>query len=163
VPSSHTTRALGLAGSLGGITTTATTGAVLINVSRKWYDGLDKPRWASPTFAFAPAWSLVAASQAVGAWLAWRADDERDALDVPAVSSYAVSVWLSLAWLLLFFGLRKPGLALLESIVLWVALSLTIAEFARRHRIAAALMLPSLFAVSYLGMLNLAIWRRNRD
>jgi len=163
VPSTPATRALGLAGSLGGITTTATTGAVLINVSRKWYDGLDKPRWASPSIAFAPAWSLIAASQAVGAWLAWRADDERDALDVPAVSSYAVSIWLSLAWLLLFFGLRKPGLALLEGAVLWVALSLTIAEFARRHRIAAALMLPSLFAVSYLGLLNLEIWRRNRD
>jgi tryptophan-rich sensory protein len=163
VPSSPTARALGLTGSLGGVTTTAATGALLINISRKWYDGLDKPRWASPTIAFAPAWSLVAASQAVGAWLAWRADDERDAIDVPAVSSYAVSVWLSLAWLLLFFGLRKPGLALLEAIVLWVALSLTIAEFGRRHRIAAALMLPSLFAVTYLGMLNLAIWRRNRD
>lgn len=104
----------------------------------------------------------MAASQAVGAWLAWRADDERDALDVPAVSSYAVSSWLSLAWLMLFFGLRKPGLALLEAIVLWVALALTIAEFGRRHRIAAALMLPSLFAVSYLGALNFAIWRRNR-
>jgi tryptophan-rich sensory protein len=73
-----------------------------------------------------------------------------------------VSSWLSLAWLLLFFGLRKPGLALLDAIVLWVALSLTIAEFGRRHRLAAALMLPSLFAVSYLGMLNYAIWRRNR-
>jgi tryptophan-rich sensory protein len=89
-------------------------------------------------------------------------DDERDAIDVPAVSSYAVSVWLSLAWLLLFFGLRKPGLALINAIVLWIALSLTIAEFARRHRITAALMLPSLFAISYLGLLNFAIWRRNR-
>lgn len=162
MPSSRAARALGLTGSLGGITTTATTGAVLISVSRPWYDGLDKPRWASPTIAFAPAWSLVAASQAVGAWLAWRADDERDALDVPAVSSYAVQLWLSLAWLLLFFGLRKPGLALIEAVVLWVALAMTVAEFGRRHRIAAALMLPSLFAVSYLGMLNLSIWRRNR-
>lgn len=162
MPSSPATRVLGLGGSLGGISTTAGTGAVLINVARPWYDALDKPRWASPTIAFAPAWSLVAASQAVGAWLAWRADDERDALDVPAVSSYAVSSWLSLAWLMLFFGLRKPGLALLEAIVLWVALALTIAEFGRRHRIAAALMLPSLFAVSYLGALNFAIWRRNR-
>ncbi|HVW82260.1 MAG TPA: TspO/MBR family protein [Mycobacteriales bacterium] len=163
MPSSQAIRALGLTGSLGGITTTAGTGAVLIAAGRPWYDGLDKPRWASPAIAFAPAWSLVAASQAVGAWLAWRADDERDALDVPALSSYAVQLWLSLAWLLLFFGLRKPGLALIEAVVLWVALGFTIAEFARRHRLAAALMLPSLFAVSYLGMLNLAIWRRNRD
>ncbi|HWC34647.1 MAG TPA: TspO/MBR family protein [Mycobacteriales bacterium] len=162
MPSSHAARALGLAGSLGGITTTAGTGAVLINVGRKWYDGLDKPRWASPTIAFAPSWSIVAASQAVGAWLAWRADDDRDALDVPAVSTYAVTGWLSLAWLMLFFGLRKPGLALIDAVVLWVALALTIAEFGRRHRVAAALMLPSLFAVSYLGALNVAIWRRNR-
>jgi tryptophan-rich sensory protein len=162
VPSSPAVRALGLTGSLGGITTTAGTGAVLIHAARPWYDALDKPRWASPTIAFAPAWSLVAASQAIGAWLAWRADDDRDALDVPAVSSYAVQLWLSLAWLLLFFGLRKPGIALLEAAVLWVALSMTVTEFARRHRIAAALMLPSLFAVSYLGALNFEIWRRNR-
>jgi tryptophan-rich sensory protein len=162
VPSSRSTRALGLAGSLGGITTTAGTGAVLIAAGRPWYDSLDKPRWASPTIAFAPAWSIVAASQAVGAWLAWRADDDRDAVDVPAVSSYAVQLWLSLAWLLLFFGLRKPAIALIEASVLWVALALTIAEFGRRHRVAAALMLPSLLAVTYLGLLNLAVWRRNR-
>jgi tryptophan-rich sensory protein len=39
---------------------------------------------------------------------------------------------------------------------------LTVAEFGRRHRIAAALMLPSLAAVTYLGLLNHAVWRRNR-
>jgi benzodiazapine receptor len=162
VPSSRNTRALGLAGSLGAISTTAGTGAVLISVGRPWYDSLDKPRWASPAIAFAPAWSVVAASQAVGAWLVWRAEDERDALDVPALSSYAAQLWLSLAWLLLFFGLRKPGIALLEVAVLWLAIVLTAGEFARRHRVAAALVLPSLAAVSYLGAVNLAIWRRNR-
>jgi tryptophan-rich sensory protein len=153
---------VGLAGSLGAISTAAGTGALLIGLGRPWYDELDKPRWSSPALAFAPAWSVVAAAQAVGAWLVWRADDERDALDVPALSSYAAQLWLSLAWLLLFFGLRRPALALIEVAVLWVAITVTIAEFGRRHRLAALLVLPSLAAVTYLGALNLAIWRRNR-
>jgi tryptophan-rich sensory protein len=162
MPSSHTTRVLGLAGSLGGVSTAAGTGAVLIAAGNNWYRDLDKPRWSAPGGSFAPAWALVAASQAVGAWLVWRDDDDRDALDVPALSSYAVQMWLSIAWLLLFFGIRRPALALIEVCVLWVAIGLTVAEFGRRHPFAALLVLPSLAAVSYLAVLNGAIWRRNR-
>jgi tryptophan-rich sensory protein len=161
MPSSQTTRALGLAGSLGGVSTAAGSGAFLIAAGSDWYADLDKPRWSPPAAAFAPAWAAVAASQAVGAWLVWRSDDERDALDVPALSSYAVQLWLSLAWLLLFFGLRRPALALLEVAVLWLAISLTVAEFSRRHPFAALLVLPSLAAVSYLAFVNWAIWQRN--
>jgi benzodiazapine receptor len=162
MPTSQTTRVLGLAGSLGGVTTAAGTGAVLIAAGNNWYRELDKPRWSPPPAAFAPAWALVAGSQAVGAWLVWRAEDNRDALDVPALSSYAVQLWLSIAWLLFFFGLRRPALALIEVCVLWLAISLTVAEFGRRHPFAALLVLPSLAAVSYLALLNGSIWRRNR-
>ena len=107
--------------------------------------------------------SWVAASQAIGAWLLWRAEDNRDAVDVPALSSYAVQLWLSLAWMLLFFGLRRPALALIEICVLWVAIAITIAEFGQRHRIAAVLVLPSLAAVTYVWLLNASVWRRNRS
>jgi translocator protein len=162
MPSSQATRAIGLAGSLGGIATAAGSGALIIELGDHWYRDLDTPRWAMPGAAFAPAWSVVAASQAVGAWLLWRAEDRRDALDVPALSSYAVQLWLSLAWMLLFFGLRRPALAMVEICVLWLAVALTIAEFGRRHRLAALLVLPSLGAISYVAVLNAAIWRRNR-
>jgi translocator protein len=162
MPSSQATRALGLAGSLGGITTAAGSGALIIGLGDDWYRDLDRPRWAMPPMLFAPTWAVVAASQAVGAWLLWRAEDNRDALDVPALSSYAVQLWLGLAWMLLFFGLRKPALAMLEIGVLWLATAITIAEFGRRHRLAALLALPSLAAVSYIALLNHAIWRRSR-
>jgi translocator protein len=162
MPSSQTTRAIGLAGSLGGVATAAGSGALIIGLGDEWYRGLDTPRWAMPAIAFAPAWSVVAASQAVGAWLLWREEDDRDAVDIPALSSHAVQVWLSLAWMLLFFGLRRPALALIEICVLWLATGLTIAEFGRRHPRAAVLVLPSLAAVSYVAILNAAIWRRNR-
>jgi translocator protein len=162
MPSSQATRAIGLAGSLGGIATAAGSGAIVIGLGDEWYRELDAPRWAAPGWAFAPAWSVVASSQAIGAWLLWRAEDRRDAVDVPALSSYAVQLWLSLAWMLLFFGLRRPAVAMIEICVLWLAISLTITEFSRRHRLAALLVLPSLAAVSYVAVLNAAIWRRNR-
>jgi tryptophan-rich sensory protein len=162
MPSSSTTRAIGLAGSLGGVTTAASSGALIISHGDEWYRTLDRPRWAMPTIAMAPTWSVVAASQAVGAWLLWRAEDNRDALDVPALSSYAVQLWLSLAWMLLFFGLRKPAVAMVEIGVLWLATALTLAEFGRRHPLSALLVVPSMAAVSYLAILNAAIWRRNR-
>jgi tryptophan-rich sensory protein len=162
MPTTQATRTLGLAGSLGGVATAAGSGALIIDLGSDWYRGLDAPRWAIPSRLFAPAWSVVAASQAVGAWLLWRAEDNRDAVDVPALSSYAVQLWLSLAWMLLFFGLRRPALALIEICVLWVAIAITIAEFGQRHRLAALLVLPSLAAVSYVWLLNIAVWRRNR-
>jgi benzodiazapine receptor len=161
MPSSQTTRAVALAGSLGGVATAAGSGALIVGLGEEWYRGLDTPRWAIPAGAFAPAWSVVAASQAIGAWLLWRAEDSRDALDVPALSSYAVQLWLSLVWMLLFFGLRRPALAVIEICVLWLAIALTIAEFGRRHPFAAVLVLPSLAAVGYVAVLNAAIWRRN--
>jgi tryptophan-rich sensory protein len=94
--------------------------------------------------------------------LVWRDDDDRDAIDVPALSSYAAQLWLSIAWLLLFFGLRRPALAMVEVCVLWIAVALTVTEFGRRHRFAALLVVPSLGAVTYLAVLNTVIWRRNR-
>lgn len=142
--------------------TAAGSGALIIGHDEEWYSELDRPRWAMPTTAMAPIWSLVAASQAVGAWLLWRAEDNRDAIDVPALSSYAIQMWLSLAWMLLFFGLRKPAVAMVEITVLWVATLMTLTEFARRHRVAAVLVLPAMGAVSYVAFLNYAIWRRNR-
>jgi translocator protein len=162
MPSSQATRAIGLAGSLGGIATAAGSGAMIIGLGEDWYRRLDSPRWAMPPTAMAPTWSLVAASQAIGAWLLWKAEDNHDAVDVPALSSYAVQLWLSLAWMLLFFGLRKPAVALVEISVLWLATALTITEFSRRHRVAALLALPSIGAVTYVWALNVSIWRRNR-
>jgi benzodiazapine receptor len=162
MPTSPTFRAASLVGSLSAVMTAAGSGAVIISHDEQWYRDLDRPRWAVPPTAMAPTWSLVAASQAIGAWLLWRAEDNRDAFDVPALSSYAIQMWLSLAWMLLFFGLRKPALAMVEIAVLWLATLFTLTEFARRHRVAAVLVLPAVGAVSYLTVLNFAIWRRNR-
>src|SRR4051794_40319683 len=154
--------ALGLAGSLAAVTGVAAAGGVVTSRRLGWYRGLEKPPLTPPDVVFGPAWTLLYANQAVAAWLVWRGDAARAEFDVPAISSYAVQLGLNLAWSLLFFGLRRPGLALLEICGLWLAVVLTIREFSRRPRGAAAVPPPFLGWISYAAALNAGIWWRNR-
>ena len=154
--------AAGLVGSIASVGTVAALGALPVLRSRAWYAGLDKPRWTPPNAVFGPAWALLYANQAIASWLVWRGDYRRAEVDVPALSSYGVQLWLNLAWTFLFFGLRRPGLALLDVCALWVAVVVTIHDFARRHRFAATLLVPYLAWVTYAVALNAGLWWRNR-
>ncbi|MDY0179371.1 MAG: TspO/MBR family protein [Synergistaceae bacterium] len=75
---------------------------------------------------------------------------------------FFVQLTLNVAWSWIFFGLRMPGAALLELVLLWVAIAVTIRAFARMDRIAAWLMVPYIAWVTYAGALNASIWFLNR-
>ena len=154
--------ALGLAGALTGVGSVAAISGLVISRRLDWYDALDKPDRTPPKAVLGPAWTMLYANQAISAWWVWRGDAARAQFDVPAITSYAVQLGLNLAWTLLFFGLRRPGLALLDLCVLWLAIALTIREFGRQHRVAAMLLVPYLAFMTYAVVLNAAIWRRNR-
>jgi tryptophan-rich sensory protein len=113
---------------------------------------------AVPGGTFHASWSLAYASQSVGAWLVWRADAARGAYDVPGFAFYGAQLGLGVAWALLFFGLRRPALALVTACMLWVSTAVTITEFARRHRYAALLLFPYLAWASHAVVVNLAAW-----
>jgi translocator protein len=119
-------------------------------------------RLADPGPRFHALWSLSYASQSVGAWLVWRSDAARGAYDVPGFAAYGSQLGLGVAWALLFFGLRRPALALVDVCVLWLAIAVTIAEFARRHRYAATLLVPYLGWATYAAAVNGAVWWRSR-
>jgi tryptophan-rich sensory protein len=158
----RTIEALGLVGSLASVGVVAGVGAAVTHQGLPWYRQLDRPRYAPPGQAFAPTWAVLYASQAVAAWLVWRGDARRAEYDVPAMTSYGVQLALNLAWTVLFFGLRRPAVALAEICVLWLAIAVTVREFARKHRFAAALLLPYLVWVTYAAALNAGLWRLNR-
>jgi tryptophan-rich sensory protein len=154
--------AAGLAGSVASAAGVAALGAFVSRRNIGWYRQLDKPGFTPPDAVFGPVWSLLYAGQAVAAWLVWRDDARRAEFDVPALGSYAVQLGLNAAWTLLFFGLRRPALALIDVCVLWLAIAVTTREFARRHRFAAVLLLPYLAWVTYAAALNASVWWRNR-
>ena len=118
---------------------------------------------AEPGPWFHASWSATYAAQGVGAWLVWRADASKGSYDVPGFAFYGAQLGLGVAWAMLFFGLRRPALSLVTATMLWVAIALTVTEFARRHRFAAMLLFPYLGWASYATVVNIAnLYARRR-
>jgi len=124
-----------------------------------WYADLRKPAWNPPNWIFAPVWSALYLLMAVAAWLVWRRAGLRTA--GRALGLFSVQLILNVAWSGVFFGLRSPAAALVEIVLLWVAIAATIAAFSRASSVASWIMVPYLAWVTFAGALNLAIWRLN--
>ncbi|HOI80904.1 MAG: TspO/MBR family protein [Thermovirgaceae bacterium] len=141
------------AGALGSIATASSVST--------WYPGLLKPSWKPPSWLFGPVWTLLYVLMGSSAWRVWlTAGGFSDAREEMIL--FFVQLTLNVAWSWIFFGLRMPGAALLELVLLWVAIAVTIRAFARMDRIAAWLMVPYIAWVTYAGALNASIWFLNR-
>jgi len=125
-----------------------------------WYANLEKPSWTPPSWVFGPVWSVLYLLMAISAWQVWRRTGLRAAM-VP-LALFGIQLVLNVAWSGLFFGLRRPGAALIEIVLLWVAILATMIAFRQRSALAGWLMLPYLAWVSFAVALNLAIWNLNR-
>lgn len=139
----------------------AAVGAWFTNSSVKtWYPGLLKPAGTPPSWVFAPVWSVLYLLMATAAWVVWQ---ERHAHDVRlSLGLFFGQLVLNAAWSFIFFGLQRPGLALVEILVLLLAIVLTTISFSGHSRYAFWLMTPYLGWVAYATYLNLGLWRLNR-
>ena len=140
-----------IAAAVGG---KATVGAV-----RTWYPGLRKPAWNPPARLFGPVWSVLYLMMAFAAWRVWLT---RDATDVRSeLGLFGAQLVLNVLWSVVFFGLRRPGLALLDIAILWVAIAATTIGFWSHDVTAALLLVPYLVWVGFAAILNLSIYRLN--
>jgi len=96
---------------------------------------------------------------AIAAFLIWQ---QRGAFVVKtALIFYFSQLILNALWSIIFFGLRKPGLAFIEIIVLWVFIFLTLIKFYQINKTAGLLLLPYLLWVTFASVLNLSVWLLN--
>ncbi len=126
---------------------------------KNWYAHLAKPSWRPPNWAFAPAWTIIFTLMAFSAWIVWNRHETLFVL--PALCLFGIQLALNMAWSAIFFGLRRPGLALIEIVCLWVAILATIIQFWRIAPVAGWLLGPYLVWVSFALVLNFAIFRMN--
>ena len=125
----------------------------------EWYLELDKAPWTPPDWLFGVAWSILYTLMAVAAWLVWRQGGFRH--NKGALGAYLLQLFFNALWSWLFFGLRQPGAALLDLLLLLAALIWTMVLFSRRSRTAVGLLIPYLIWVLYAATLNGWIWRMN--
>ena len=123
----------------------------------QYYRRLDKPDWSPPPAVFGPVWSVLYLLIGVSAWLVARHGGGGGPLRL-----WGVQLALNAAWTPLFFGLRRPGVALAEIVATLLAIVATTAAFFRRRALAGVLLLPYLAWVGFATALNAAIWLRNR-
>lgn len=133
-----------------------------------WYPSLAKPSWTPPDHAFPIVWTTLFVLMGVAAWLVWRrCDGGAPALATGAqrrrlpLGLFVGQLALNALWSMLFFGLRSPGLALVEIVVLLIAIAATMIAFWRVSPPAGLLLLPYLLWAAYAAALNAAIWRLN--
>lgn len=124
-----------------------------------WYATLAKPSFNPPDWIFAPVWTALFVAMAIAAWLVWL---RRPVSQAPATFGlFGLQLALNVLWSVLFFGMRNPGLALLEIVFLWGAILATMIAFWRVRPASGWLFVPYLAWVSFAAILNASIWMSN--
>ncbi len=138
-------------GSLGGIFT--------ITEIPNWYAGLNKPSFNPPNWLFGPVWTLLYTLMAISFYLIWKqVDSQQKKL---AILFFMVQFILNFCWSMIFFKYHLIGWALVEILVMWIFILITIFHFWKLSKTAAILLWPYLFWVSFASILNAAIFKLN--
>ena len=124
-----------------------------------WYETLDKPFFTPPSWLFGPVWSALYLAMAVSGWLVWRERGSAGART--ALALFFAQLALNSLWSIVFFGLESPSLGLVEILILWAVIFLTIRAFRQISRPAAILLIPYLAWVTFATFLNAGIWWLN--
>jgi tryptophan-rich sensory protein len=114
---------------------------------------LVKPSFNPPSWLFGPVWTTLFLLMGVALYLVW----QRKKIS----KWFWIQLLLNILWSVLFFGVKRPDLAFLEIVVLWIAILKTILEFGKVNKKAGRLLWPYLLWVSFAAFLNLMIVRLN--
>lgn len=126
-----------------------------------WYRTLKRPYFTPPDWLFSPVWITLFFLMGISLFLVWKKKEENPQAR-GALLLFFIQLILNALWSVLFFGLRSPLLGLVEILLLWVAILLTLQRFARISKPGAYLMLPYFVWVSFAILLNFSIWMLNR-
>jgi translocator protein len=120
-----------------------------------WYSQLQKPDWNPPNWVFGPVWTVLYLGIAVAGWLVWR-ETRRVG---PALQLWGLQLIANGLWSWLFFGLHRPGLALIDIAVLFCLIVSFIIVSRRYSVVASWLFFPYAIWVGFAAALNGWIWR----
>lgn len=126
---------------------------------KTWYPNLQRPSWTPPDWVFGPVWSTLYFMMALSSWLVWR--DSPWTIARPALLLFVVQLILNALWSILFFGLRRPGPAFAEILILLTLIVATITAFLPLSFLAAWLLFPYAVWVAFASYLNFRIWQMN--
>lgn len=121
-----------------------------------WYWTIEKSALTPPAWVFPIVWSALYLLMGIALW---RFYEKARRGRSPGMTLFGIQLVLNGLWSYLFFGLHRPDLALVEIVMLWLAIAATIAAFWRETRAGALLLAPYLAWVSFATFLTFEVWR----
>ncbi|MDQ0419441.1 tryptophan-rich sensory protein [Peteryoungia aggregata LMG 23059] len=124
----------------------------------EWYEGLRKPGWTPPKWAFPVVWSILYVAIGYAGWLVW----STAGWSLPLVI-WGVQMVANALWSFFFFGMRRMDLALIDVSVLWLSIALFIIMAWSVAPLASLLFVPYLAWVTAAATLNHSVRRLNPE
>lgn len=127
-----------------------------ISAITSWYENLEKPFFSPPNWIFGPVWTLLYLLMGIALFLLWNSDTKSQQKK-GAILLFIMQLSFNFIWSILFFGLRFPFFAMIDILVLLVALVYTMIASKRISLVAYYLLFPYLLWVCFAAFLNLSI------
>jgi benzodiazapine receptor len=120
----------------------------------EWYATLNQPSFSPPSFVFGPVWTALYILLGVSLFLVWKLDSgkERNL----AILAFLIQLILNFGWSFIFFYFRMIGFALIEIVILWIAIVIMLYQFYKIKPLAAYINIPYLLWVTFASILNAA-------
>lgn len=142
---------------LGCLAVGAVSGIATTDGLKDWYPAIVKPSFNPPNWVFGPVWTLLYCMMGVSLFLVWK----KVGFSLLPFSVFVIQIALNFFWSFLFFKFHLLGWSLVEIVVLWCFILLTIIVFYQISRKAAYLLVPYLLWVSFATLLNASFFRLN--
>jgi tryptophan-rich sensory protein len=129
-----------------------------------WYLALNKPFFNPPNWIFGPVWTLLYIFMGISLGMIWNSEStnqEANKIRSKAIMIFSVQLLLNFLWSILFFGMKSPFFALIDIVLMLVAITLTIIIFRKINTKTTWLLAPYLAWVSFATLLNASILALN--
>lgn len=126
----------------------------------EWYQNLRKPSITPPQWAFPVVWTILYIMIGISLYFYLRATEGQY---TTGLLLFCIQMVLNIIWTPLFFCARMIRLALVDIVLLFIFIVLTIVFFYPASKLAALLLVPYLIWVGIATYLNAYIVRHNPD
>ena len=126
-----------------------------MNSVNTWYKTIHKPAFNPPDWVFGPVWTILFILMGVALYLVWTHPESVSWKW--GIVIFGVQLFLNFLWTTLFFGIHSPLLAMIDIVLLWLAILVNIILFWQINPLSAYLLIPYILWVSFASVLNLFI------
>ena len=125
----------------------------------EWYETLQRPRLTPPDWVFGPVWTILYVMIAISIFLFLKKYKRENGYGIYVLIVFHLIT--NIFWTSIFFGLKAPGLALIDIFFLDISLILMVWRFWKTYRISSILLWPYLIWVLFATYLNASFYVLN--